>query len=47
MYRFFQNNAAAIEYESYYDCSLTHQLYPSTRFPRAAAAYQQLWSAGQ
>jgi hypothetical protein len=47
MYRFFRANAADIEYESYYDCALTHQLFPSTRFPNAAAAYQRLWSAGQ
>jgi hypothetical protein len=47
MYRFFKENAEYIEYESYFNCKLLHEVFPSTRFPRAAATYSQLWSAGQ
>ena len=48
MYRFFRDNAANIAYENYYNRPIIkHQLYPSTRFAKARARYQELWSAGQ
>jgi hypothetical protein len=43
MYQFFRTNAANIAYENYYNRSLRHQLYPSTKFPKARVRYQQLW----
>jgi hypothetical protein len=47
MHRFFRDHAGEIEYESYYNCPLIHQVFPSTRFPRARGEYQRLWSAGR
>ena len=47
MYATFKTNAAWIDYESYFDVGAEHQLYPTTRFPNAAAAYRSLWSAGR
>jgi hypothetical protein len=47
MYRFFRDHAEDIEYESYYQCPLHHQLFPSASFPRARDEYRRLWSAGQ
>jgi hypothetical protein len=41
------DNAADIAYENYYNCPLVHQLYPSTRFTKARAKYQEAWAAGQ
>jgi hypothetical protein len=47
MYRFFRANAAHIAYENYYNRPAVHQLFPSERFPKARATYQDLWSQGQ
>jgi hypothetical protein len=47
MYRFFKANAAHIAYENYYNRPAVHQLFPSERFPKARATYQDLWSQGQ
>jgi hypothetical protein len=47
MYRFFNENADDLEYESYYNCATKHKIYPILNFPNASARYQELWSAGQ
>lgn len=47
MYEFFKANAADIEYETYYNYTSKHQLYPNSPFPRSSNKYRQLWSAGQ
>ena len=47
MYAAFKANAAALEYESYFDTMATSRIWPTTRFPKAAAAYRALWSAGR
>jgi hypothetical protein len=44
MYRFFKKNAPSIAYESYYNCSSLHRLYPDSPFPKASAMYRKLWS---
>jgi hypothetical protein len=43
MFRFFQENAADIAYESYHNMGSKHQLYPSTELPLARAEYQRWW----
>src|SRR4051812_6102360 len=47
MYRFFRDHAADIAYETYFNVGPDHQLFPTTRFPRAAAAYREHWSLGR
>jgi hypothetical protein len=47
MHAFFRAHAGAIAYENYFDCLDRHRIFPASLFPRASAAYQQLWSAGQ
>ncbi len=46
MHAFLEAHAPAIAYENYFDCLDRHRLFPDTRFPKASAAYRQLWSAG-
>jgi hypothetical protein len=47
MHAFLEAHAPAIAYENYFDCLDRHRLFPDTRFPKASAAYRQLWSAGR
>lgn len=44
MSNFFKANAASIGYENYYENpDAPHRLEPTTKFPKAAALYKQLW----
>jgi hypothetical protein len=43
MFRFFRTHASQLAYESYFQCAALHQMYPSTKFPRASRTYRQLW----
>lgn len=43
MFRFFRTHASQLAYESYFQCAALHQMYPSTKFPRASGTYRQLW----
>jgi hypothetical protein len=43
MFRFFNNNAPDLVYESYFNCASFHYIYPSTIFKNAAARYRALW----
>ena len=48
MYGFFRAHADRLEYESYFDDRPgVNQIFPVGAFPRASAAYQQLWATGQ
>jgi hypothetical protein len=40
------SNASEIAYDNYFNCPSTSRLYPDTLFPKAAAEYRKLWSAG-
>ena len=39
----FRANAANLAYESYFNRKAEHKLHPSTRYPRSAQAYRELW----
>ena len=43
MFGQFRAHAADLAYESYFNRSSEHMLYPSTRYPQAARAYRELW----
>lgn len=43
MNTFFRANAAHIGYESYFNKNSEHELYPSTKWSKARAAYARLW----
>jgi hypothetical protein len=48
MYAFFKAHATDLAYESYFDDRPgVNQIFPAGPFPKASAAYRQLWSAGQ
>lgn len=44
MFNFFKENAADIAYESYFNTVYYHQIVPSIRNPKGAAAYRSLYS---
>ena len=46
MFNTFKTNAKTISYENYFNCFPQHIIYPNTLFPKAAAMYRKLWSAG-
>jgi hypothetical protein len=47
MFQFFKANAGDIAYENYYNCPARHRIFPGSPYPKASAAYRQLWSAGR
>lgn len=46
MFNFFKKNAASIAYETYFNNVYYHQIVPSIRNPKGAAAYRALYSRG-
>ena len=46
MFQTFSSHASEIAYENYFNCPTTSRIYPDTLFPKAAAEYRRLWSAG-